>query len=195
MLDEDESDRVVAAAREAVPENRPLIVGTGRESTQASVRAAKRAATLGADAVLVRTPGFFKTQMTSDAFVRHYTAVADASTRAGPPLQLHGCDWSEPAASRGLAAGDASKHHRYEGVGRRHRTDRGFRVGHLERLQRARRKRVHVLRRAVGRRERRHPRARVRRARRVRAVVRVDEDRPAPTKRARCSSGWCRSRA
>src|SRR5262249_50189578 len=28
---------------------------------------------------LVRTPGFFKTQMTNDAFVRHYTAVADAS--------------------------------------------------------------------------------------------------------------------
>src|SRR6266852_3475281 len=32
-----------------------------------------------AEAVLVRTPGFFKTQMTNDAFVRHYTAVADAS--------------------------------------------------------------------------------------------------------------------
>jgi 4-hydroxy-2-oxoglutarate aldolase len=56
-----------------------LIVGTGRESTQAAVRAAKRAAEHGADAVLVRTPAFFKTQMTTDAFVRHYTAVADAS--------------------------------------------------------------------------------------------------------------------
>ena len=29
--------------------------------------------------MLVRTPGFFKTQMTNDVFVRHYTAVADAS--------------------------------------------------------------------------------------------------------------------
>jgi 4-hydroxy-2-oxoglutarate aldolase len=79
LLDEDESDRVIATAREAVPNGRPFIVGTGRESTRASVRAAKRAAELGADAVLVRTPGFFKTQMTSDAFVRHYTTVADAS--------------------------------------------------------------------------------------------------------------------
>ena len=79
LLDEDESDRVIGAAREAVPKGRPFIVGTGRESTQASVRAARRAAELGADAVLVRTPGFFKGQMTSDAFVRHYTAVADAS--------------------------------------------------------------------------------------------------------------------
>jgi 4-hydroxy-2-oxoglutarate aldolase len=41
--------------------------------------ATKRAAALGADAVLVRTPGFFKSQMTGDVFVHHYTAVADAS--------------------------------------------------------------------------------------------------------------------
>ena len=79
LLDEDESDRVIAAARDAVPRGRPFIVGTGRESTQGAVRASRRAAELGADALLVRTPGFFKTQMTNDAFVRHYTAVADAS--------------------------------------------------------------------------------------------------------------------
>jgi len=79
LMDEDESDRVVGAAREWVPKGRPLIVGTGRESTQGTVGATKRAAQLGADAVLVRTPGFFKAQMTTDAFVRHYTAVADAS--------------------------------------------------------------------------------------------------------------------
>jgi 4-hydroxy-2-oxoglutarate aldolase len=57
-----------------------LIVGTGRESTQAAIRAARRAAELGADAVLVRTPSFFKSQMNNDAFIRHYSAVADAST-------------------------------------------------------------------------------------------------------------------
>ena len=74
-----ECDRVIAAAREAVPRGRPLIVGTGRESTRAAIARRQRAAELGADAVLVRTPGFFKTQMTTDAFVRHYTAVADAS--------------------------------------------------------------------------------------------------------------------
>jgi 4-hydroxy-2-oxoglutarate aldolase len=79
LLDEDESERVIAAARDTVPRGRPFIVGTGRESTQAAVRATRRAAELGADAVLVRTPGFFKTQMTGDAFVRHYTAVADQS--------------------------------------------------------------------------------------------------------------------
>jgi 4-hydroxy-2-oxoglutarate aldolase len=79
LLDEDESDRVVAAARDAVPHGRTFIVGTGRESTRATAAAARRAAALGADAVLVRTPGFFKAQMSADAFVRHYQAVADAS--------------------------------------------------------------------------------------------------------------------
>lgn len=79
LMDDFEADRVIVAAREAIPRGRPFIVGTGRESTQAAVRAAKRAAEHGADAVLVRTPAFFKTQMTTDAFVRHYTAVADAS--------------------------------------------------------------------------------------------------------------------
>ncbi len=79
LLDDEECDQVTAAARDAVPRGRPFIVGTGRESTRAAVAAAKRAAALGADAVLVRTPGFFKSQMTTEVFVRHYTEVADAS--------------------------------------------------------------------------------------------------------------------
>ncbi len=78
-MDDFEADQVIVAARDAVPRGRRLIVGTGRESTQAAVKASKRAAEHGADAVLVRTPAFFRTQMTTDAFVRHYTAVADAS--------------------------------------------------------------------------------------------------------------------
>jgi 4-hydroxy-2-oxoglutarate aldolase len=79
QLNDDEADRVVAVAREEVPTGRPLMVGTGRESTRATIAATARAARAGADAALVRTPSFFKNQMTGDAFVHHYTAVADAS--------------------------------------------------------------------------------------------------------------------
>src|SRR5262245_7963178 len=79
FLDEDESDRVVGAARDVVPRGRAFIVGTGRESTRATIDATRRAASLGADAVLVRTPGFFKSQMTTAVFVAHYNAVADAA--------------------------------------------------------------------------------------------------------------------
>ncbi len=80
LLDEDESDRAVAVARAAWPSGRPFIVGAGRESTAATIQAVRRAAALGADAVLVRTPGFYKAQMNTDVFIRHYTAVADASS-------------------------------------------------------------------------------------------------------------------
>jgi 4-hydroxy-2-oxoglutarate aldolase len=79
LLGEDESDRVIGAARAAVPRGKLLIAGTGRESTRATIAATRRAAALGADAVLVRTPSYYKGRMTPDAFVRHYTAVADAS--------------------------------------------------------------------------------------------------------------------
>jgi len=79
FLDESESDRVIAAARDAVPRGQPFIVGTGRESTRATLNATRRAVELGADAVLVRTPSFFKPQMTGEAFVGHYLTVADAS--------------------------------------------------------------------------------------------------------------------
>lgn len=76
----DEADALVEAVRAGVPRDRVLIVGTGQESTRATIEACRRAAALGADAVLVRAPGFFKAQMTGPAFVAHYRAVADAST-------------------------------------------------------------------------------------------------------------------
>ena len=79
LLDETESDEVIAAARERVPGERLLLAGTGRESTRAAAAAARRAGALGADAVLVRTPSYFKGQLTVEAFVAHYTAVAEAS--------------------------------------------------------------------------------------------------------------------
>jgi len=79
LLSDDEAARVIGESRPLVPAGRPLIAGTARESTAASIAAAKQAASLGADAVLVRTPCFFKGHMTGAAFERHYTAVADAS--------------------------------------------------------------------------------------------------------------------
>jgi len=79
QLDDTEADRVVEIVRAGVPKDRPLIVGTGRESTKATIAATRRAADLGADAALVRTPSFFKSQMTTEVFIRHYNDVANAS--------------------------------------------------------------------------------------------------------------------
>jgi 4-hydroxy-2-oxoglutarate aldolase len=79
QLEDDEADRIIEVTREEMPADRPLIAGTGRESTKATIAATRRAAAFGVDAVLVRTPSFFKPQLTSDVFVRHYREVADAS--------------------------------------------------------------------------------------------------------------------
>ena len=79
QLEDDECERAIAAVRERVPKGRPLLAGIGRESTRGTIAAAKRAAGAGADAVMARTPSFYKNMMTRDVFVQHFTEVADAS--------------------------------------------------------------------------------------------------------------------
>ena len=79
LLDDDEADRVVETARRAVPSQRALLVGVGRESTRATIAAARRAGAGGADAVVVRTPSLYRTHTPAAALFTHYTAVAEAS--------------------------------------------------------------------------------------------------------------------
>jgi 4-hydroxy-2-oxoglutarate aldolase len=79
LLDERESDDVVAASRAAVPRGRVLLVGVGRESTRGTIVAARRAAELGGDAVLVRPPSYYKANVSNDALVAHYRRIADES--------------------------------------------------------------------------------------------------------------------
>jgi 4-hydroxy-2-oxoglutarate aldolase len=80
MLSEAERDRVLVAAREAIPRDRAFIAGTGTNGTLQTVRQTKRAAEIGADAAIVITPHYFTAGFTRpEAQVRHYMAVADAS--------------------------------------------------------------------------------------------------------------------
>jgi 4-hydroxy-2-oxoglutarate aldolase len=78
LLDDDESDAVIETVRASWPSDRVLLAGVGRESTRATIRAAEGAAARGADGVLVRTPAAFRRQMTPEALVAHFSAVADA---------------------------------------------------------------------------------------------------------------------
>ena len=79
LLDDAEAERVLGAVRDAVPAGKLVIAGTGRESTRATIAATRRAAALGADFALVRTPSFFRSQMTPPVLLSHFRAVADAS--------------------------------------------------------------------------------------------------------------------
>lgn len=87
LLGEEEGDAVIAAARREVPPGRKLLVGTGRASTAGTVAATRRAFDLGADAVLVIAPSFYRARMTPDALRRHYEVVAEAA--GGPVLLYH----------------------------------------------------------------------------------------------------------
>ena len=77
-LDQDERARTLEGARGVIGD-RLLVAGTGAESTRATVRLTNAAADIGADAVLVQPPAFYKSAMSSRVLVDHYHAVADAS--------------------------------------------------------------------------------------------------------------------
>lgn len=79
LLDPDEQRELVATAREVMTDGAQLIAGTGAESTRQTIAATKAAAAAGADAVLVRPPGYFAAAHTTAALVTHFRAVADAS--------------------------------------------------------------------------------------------------------------------
>ena len=79
MLDESERVALVSAAREVVPRDKLLIMGTGAESARQSVARCRAAAAAGADAVLVVAPHYYSTAMSREALAAHYYRVADAS--------------------------------------------------------------------------------------------------------------------
>ncbi|HYX42110.1 MAG TPA: dihydrodipicolinate synthase family protein, partial [Pyrinomonadaceae bacterium] len=78
-LDEREYLTVLEAARAVVPETHLLIAGAGQQSVRHSIGEIERAARVGADAVLVITPHFYRGAMTQAALFDYYTAVADAA--------------------------------------------------------------------------------------------------------------------
>jgi dihydrodipicolinate synthase/N-acetylneuraminate lyase len=65
---------IAAAAPEKV-----MIAGCGHESVQETVEACELVASLGYDAVLVRTPHYYRAQMTAPAMLNYFRTVADRS--------------------------------------------------------------------------------------------------------------------
>ncbi len=73
----DEIDRTIALVVETAAGRVPVMAGVGGNDTRTTIERARRAATLGADALLVVTPYYNKP--TQAGLVAHFTAVADAS--------------------------------------------------------------------------------------------------------------------
>ncbi|HEV2616753.1 MAG TPA: dihydrodipicolinate synthase family protein [Candidatus Acidoferrales bacterium] len=79
LLSWNEVESLWAAAREFAAANKEMVAGTGAESTAETIQHTKRAAKLGYDAALVRTPSYYKPFMTFEAEATHFLRVADAS--------------------------------------------------------------------------------------------------------------------
>jgi 4-hydroxy-2-oxoglutarate aldolase len=78
LLDEDERLALVTAGREVLSTDILLTVGTGLESTRATVRLSRKVAEAGAQAVLVQPPAYYKGAMTPEALREHYLVVAES---------------------------------------------------------------------------------------------------------------------
>lgn len=86
LLDQDEKVELTRFVCARAKGKKPVIAGTGAESTLATMRLNDAAAAAGADAVLVVTPNYYKGSMTDAVLARFYTDVAD---RSALPLILY----------------------------------------------------------------------------------------------------------
>lgn len=79
MLSDTESRDVLKSASQAAAVEKVLIAGIGRESLIETLRLADFAGEHGYDAVLVRTPHFYRPQMRTKEMLNYYRMVADRS--------------------------------------------------------------------------------------------------------------------
>lgn len=79
LLDEAERRLSLECARDVAPDDCVIVMGTGAESTRTTIRWCRMAGELGADAVLVQPPAFYKGAMNDEALGVHFRAVADSS--------------------------------------------------------------------------------------------------------------------
>jgi 4-hydroxy-2-oxoglutarate aldolase len=79
LLSDQERRDVLKSAREATVPNKVLIAGTGIESAIETLRLTEYAADLGYDIAMVRTPHYYKKQMTAASILAFYRTVADRS--------------------------------------------------------------------------------------------------------------------
>jgi 4-hydroxy-2-oxoglutarate aldolase len=78
-LNEKEKIKAVEISRESIPTSKIMLVGTGMESTEETIRFTNQVAKMGADCALVVTPSYFKGSMKPHILYEHFISVADSS--------------------------------------------------------------------------------------------------------------------
>jgi len=79
LLTRAEMDSILATVKESATKEKKLLAGAGAESTAETIERTKRAAEFGYDAVLVKTPYYYKPAYKPEVLITHYRRVADES--------------------------------------------------------------------------------------------------------------------
>jgi len=79
LLTRAEMDGILITVKEAAAKDKKLLAGAGAESTAETIERVKRAAELGYDAALVKTPFYYKPAYKPEVLIAHYRRVADES--------------------------------------------------------------------------------------------------------------------
>jgi 4-hydroxy-2-oxoglutarate aldolase len=79
LLTRTEMDGILATVKESAAKGKKLLAGAGAESTAETIECTKRAAEFGYDAVLVKTPYYYKPVYKPEVLITHYRRVADES--------------------------------------------------------------------------------------------------------------------
>jgi 4-hydroxy-2-oxoglutarate aldolase len=79
LLTRAEMDGILATVKESAAREKKLLAGAGAESTAETIERTKRAAEFGYDAVLVKTPYYYKPAYKPEVLITHFRRVADES--------------------------------------------------------------------------------------------------------------------
>ena len=80
FLTREEKLKLIEAVKKYKSVDKKLIAGTGSDSIKETIALSNEAAKRGADAALILTPSYYKSQMKGEAFIKYFTAVADKIT-------------------------------------------------------------------------------------------------------------------
>jgi len=103
LLTRAEMDGILVTVKETAAKGKTLLAGAGAESTAETIERTKRAAELGYDAALVKTPYYYKPAYKPEVLIAHYRRVADESPI---PVMLYSIPQFTGIA---LAAGEVAK--------------------------------------------------------------------------------------
>ncbi len=79
LLTRVEMNGILATVKESAAKEKKLLAGAGAESTAETIERTKRAAEFGYDAVLVKTPYYYKPAYKPEVLITHFRRVADES--------------------------------------------------------------------------------------------------------------------